>query len=363
MPRKAKSKITKTWLMVITASATALIIGGGAYCLVQYFNLQDNTKRENINTVKSSYQQIVSKLEKQIATLENTPAAVPEPKTEFIMLDEKSIPKPKDWGEITKVEPYQEAASGETAPNTYKITYSQNVVAIYQKDVNKVYWSKLVESDQCPTINKKYNLNSPFDKCLSEKDIIDVYQDGIYNNQTKGTITFKRLSFRGRNAEGNKVLALNAEVFSVLTTDGKKQKLVFSPKKNYLAYNNSVFEGCGAGLVSSTTGKTIITGGCNPTITFSADENTVVSQSTWDLMGEEPGYFTFFNQNKTANVPLPCTAVDPTTTKINIEPIDDIIVTYLDNSILKYQIKNTAANCPAGDYEFIFASGKLNKIK
>jgi hypothetical protein len=268
---------------------------------------------------------------------------------------------PVEWGKAVKIEGKYDYTG--TTPNFFMVDFTNDVQAIFQKDIDVVAYSKVKEKDKCSAYIKKFEVGGlMYD--YSDYETCSIFETGIYNLTTNKSLVLEPLRPFGQDS------LLRYGFLSYLDGAGEKITTPFSPKGRYFAQAIPLYEGCAIRFIDTTTGKPLYnqrTEGryadaafsCNPLLDFSEDEKTFTLRVVYGGMMGPGTQFIVVQNDKQWDILSELITEEFDFDTVEINPVDDFKITSITNYEVKFDIIKDTAYYKSGSYTFTRLDGKV----
>lgn len=268
---------------------------------------------------------------------------------------------PVEWGKAVKIEGKYDYAG--TTPNFFMVDFTNDVQAIFQKDIDVVAYSKVKEKDRCVAYTKKFEVGGlMYD--YGEYETCFIFDIGIYNLNTKHSFILDSMRPFGNDS------LLRYGLLSYLDGAGKKITTPFSPKGRYFAQAIPLYEGCAIRFIDTTTGKPLYNQrkegryvdaafSCDPLVDFSGDEETFTLRAMYGGMMSPGTQFTVVQTDEQREILPELITEEFDFDTVEINPVDDFKITSITNYEVKFDIIKDTTYYKSGSYTFTRFDGKV----
>lgn len=261
---------------------------------------------------------------------------------------------PADWGKVIKTDNYFNRE--DKIPNVYVVNFANDVNGIFQDGVNLIAYSKIKEQGKC--IDYDEDRFQYFDN----NSICYITENGIYDLNTKKSVIF------AQDYPFSAVAEVQVSPFVFFDSDGKKASGIFSPLGKYFAEYVDIYEGCGMNFVDTATGQFLgdqeenyMIFNCDSLVNFSKDEKTFAVRSIYGGMNSPKTQFSVIQGNRQFEILPKIISGESEFRDEKINPVDDFIISSINDSEVKFNIIKEAAYYKKGSYVFTFSTNEVIK--
>ncbi|MFA6992920.1 MAG: hypothetical protein WC269_06680 [Candidatus Gracilibacteria bacterium] len=291
----------------------------------------------------------------------------PQPQEDVAVDNGLIFETPKEWGKLVWRKMYAGDRIGvldydlPLIQSGSELFFENQVRVLYQDGIDKLFFTKKIDSGSCEDMFKKYDLKggpgSGCDNYDLTKGIYEtnVYEDGFYDTKSL------KVTKLGINAENHAPILF-------LTKYGTYS--LFSPKGKVFMIGGA-YETCGASLISVETGEKISDYvECDALLTFSPNENVIASQSRRVGLGN--GRDSFYIVIGKENIDLAKMLLLTSDAQIDDEDSDLFKLDFkkiikvdsvTDEGVITFEVKEEAKDwLKTGKFTFDFASKELKQL-